>query len=989
MPSLTDVYVAVKPDVDRFEPELKKKLAKIDASEAGKRAGGSFGIGFSRSLPAIGGRVSALFKSSAGMAAAAVGGAAVAGAFGASFTSALSVEDAQAKLAGQLGLTGAQAARVGKVAGDLFKNAYGESLTEVNEALRRVVQDTGTSINSVDLQPLTGQVISVAKTFDQDLGGVTRSVGQLMKTGLAANATEALDIVTRGFQSGADKSEDFLDTLNEYGTQFRKFGISGQQATGLISQGIKAGARDSDIVADAIKEFSIRAVDGSKATVEGFRGIGLSAGEMAARIGKGGASANTALDLTLDRLRKVEDPVKRSRLAVQLFGTQAEDLGDALFALDPSSAVAALGKVGGAAASLDQSVGATASAALTKFQRTVQSALVTGMGAAIQAFQDGKVTADGFLGGVQRVGAFAGKVFDTVSLGVKAFSASLREGDVTSDGFVGVMERIGAFLKVEVIPRVQELAAVWLPRFRAALAAVGGFVAGTLVPAIGDLVGWLVRNRDIVIPLVAAVVAGVAAYKTYLAVVKLITAATKIWAGVQVALNVVMNLNPIGVVIAAIAALTVGIVVAYKRSETFRNIVNGLWTVIKTGSQAAASAILGMVSRMLGAMSSLLGAMGKLPGPLGAPFRKAAEAIDRAQGRVKALQGTINSLKGRSVAVNVDMKAFDRTYGQNYRLPGEVVQRRAFGGRIQGYSPGDRSDNIAARLTAGEFVVQRPRVRELDARFPGFLERLNAGQIDLGGDPGNTIVAVGHKVRGQQAAGSLPRFADGGRVREAQSFAAQQIGEPYVWGGTGPQGWDCSGFAGGAYAILTGKNPNRRYFTTDSIGAAQGFRPGKGVFTVGVTPGRGHMAFNIGGQAFEATPPRLRSGNSAAPVTSFARQFYLPEYGGQFMGQPGLTKAQMAAVVRANGPRIMTGVARDMGFRKMDRGGQIEPGWNPPIYNGTGRPEPVTTARSMDQAIAELRALRKELAAIPVARVDGRVIKREYDNQSVRNPSGW
>ncbi len=49
----------------------------------------------------------------------------------------------------------------------------------------------------------------------------------------------------------------------------------------------------------------------------------------------------------------------------------------------------------------------------------------------------------------------------------------------------------------------------------------------------------------------------------------------------QGALNAVMNANPIVLVVTAIAALAAGLVLAYKKSETFRNIVNGVWESIK------------------------------------------------------------------------------------------------------------------------------------------------------------------------------------------------------------------------------------------------------------------------------------------------------------------------------------------------------------------------------------------------------------------------
>lgn len=53
------------------------------------------------------------------------------------------------------------------------------------------------------------------------------------------------------------------------------------------------------------------------------------------------------------------------------------------------------------------------------------------------------------------------------------------------------------------------------------------------------------------------------------------------------ALNAVMSANPIALVVLAIAALIAGIVLAYKNSETFRNIVQAAWAGIKVAAEAA------------------------------------------------------------------------------------------------------------------------------------------------------------------------------------------------------------------------------------------------------------------------------------------------------------------------------------------------------------------------------------------------------------------
>ena len=53
-----------------------------------------------------------------------------------------------------------------------------------------------------------------------------------------------------------------------------------------------------------------------------------------------------------------------------------------------------------------------------------------------------------------------------------------------------------------------------------------------------------------------------------------VAAATKVWAGVQWLLNAAMTANPIGIIVVAIVALVAAVVIAYKRSEKFRAIVD-------------------------------------------------------------------------------------------------------------------------------------------------------------------------------------------------------------------------------------------------------------------------------------------------------------------------------------------------------------------------------------------------------------------------------
>lgn len=72
----------------------------------------------------------------------------------------------------------------------------------------------------------------------------------------------------------------------------------------------------------------------------------------------------------------------------------------------------------------------------------------------------------------------------------------------------------------------------------------------------------------------------------YIKQINLVKLATRAWTLVQWLLNAALNANPIGIVIAALAALAVGFVIAYRHSETFRKIVQGAWMGIKIAAKA-------------------------------------------------------------------------------------------------------------------------------------------------------------------------------------------------------------------------------------------------------------------------------------------------------------------------------------------------------------------------------------------------------------------
>jgi hypothetical protein len=333
------------------------RKAKSEAKDVGASLSDSLGKGLAavKGLPAL-------------AAGAAVGGLLVKG-----LTDALDLEDARGKLQAQLGLSGPESAKAGKIAGDLYKGAYGESIGDVNDMLKSVFQSGLATIGDAEskISGITEKVATYSQMTGEDAVASTRAVSQILRNGLAKDADHAFDVLVRGVQLGVDKSEDLLDTFNEYGTQFRKLGLSADDALGLMNQLLRGGARDADTAADAIKEFSIRAIDGSKSTATGFKAIGLDADVMAQKIAKGGPTARTAFGQILTELNGIKDPVKREAAGVALFGTKWEDLGAAIKSANLSTAAKSLGDVAGSTDRANDAM-TTTSTKLKGIGRTIQ-----------------------------------------------------------------------------------------------------------------------------------------------------------------------------------------------------------------------------------------------------------------------------------------------------------------------------------------------------------------------------------------------------------------------------------------------------------------------------------------------------------------------------------------------------------------------------------------------------------------------------------------
>lgn len=391
------------------------------------------------------------------------------------------------ELRAQLGLTESETRELGSVARDVYSNNFGGSIGEATQVTGLLHQALGTTGGA--LRDATEDVFRITDAFGH-LGAEPDIIAENVRVMKAAfpdmSDAEILDTIAKAFQDGAGRSGDLQDSLQEYPRFFSEIGLSAQDMRNFMTEGMEAGARNSDLLGDAVKEMGIIVQEEGSKGQEAIAGMfgADQADELIKNFSAGGEAGRDAFFKILEGLNELEDPIERNQAAIDLFGTKGEDLAGVLDDMLPSFLATkdASQELGDATGSLD--------------------AQYVGTGNTIE--------------GLKR--RFEGLI-------------------------AGPMGDFG-------------------PAAGEALTAVGGLGTGLAgLQAMGVNVGGMVSGLGG--KMLAAI------------------APTNLMAGAQAALNLVMSLNPILLVVLALAALVGGLVLAYQNSETFRDIVNGVWSSIR------------------------------------------------------------------------------------------------------------------------------------------------------------------------------------------------------------------------------------------------------------------------------------------------------------------------------------------------------------------------------------------------------------------------
>ncbi len=445
------------------------------------------------------------------------------------------------------------------------------------------------------------QTLTLAAAGGLDLGNASTYMVQGLTTfGLRANQAGEVAAALAGAANASTASvESMGQALSQVGPAAKLSGLTIQETTAALAAFDNAGIKGSD-AGTSLKTMLLSLVPTTKSAADAMKAAGFSAVDSSGRI-KNLEGIAQSLQNTYGRMSAPE----RIAALKKAFGT------------DAFRAAAILSEMG--------------ARGISKFTKATSDQ---------KAASDlARVGTEGYAGALEQ---FKGSVETLqVQVGAKllpALAALFRW--LAQDGYNAAV-RFGTWFAANILPTVRDFA---------------GFVRSDVVPALRSLGGWIVRNQEWLVPLAAGIGAIIAALKVWRVV-------TMAYIAVQTALNVVLAANPIGLVVLAIVGLTAAIVTAYKRSETFRNIVDGAFRgIAATGrwmwERVLRPAFRFMAQTFLTVAGSIVNsaamAFGWIPG-LGPKLRGAANDFNKFAARVNR-ELSPQRLKNRTVTISVEAK---------------------------------------------------------------------------------------------------------------------------------------------------------------------------------------------------------------------------------------------------------------------------------------------------------------------------------------------
>lgn len=173
---------------------------------------------------------------------------------------------------------------------------YNAGIAEATRLTREFLGVSGDGLVQV-----RSEIQSIAETYGKDYMEVLRGVDTIMSQ-WQLSAEDALTILERGFQSGADVSGDMLSKLSQFAPTFHDAGIGASELIALIQQ-TRSGLF-SDKGLQVIEMASKRIREMSSATAKSLDDIGLSSKMIAEQLSSGMISTFEVIQMISAKLKE-------------------------------------------------------------------------------------------------------------------------------------------------------------------------------------------------------------------------------------------------------------------------------------------------------------------------------------------------------------------------------------------------------------------------------------------------------------------------------------------------------------------------------------------------------------------------------------------------------------------------------------------------------------------------------------------------------------
>lgn len=449
--------------------------------------------------------------------------------------------------------------------------AFKDLATASSEANANFQAQTGASAK--EMEKFSDSIERVySKNFGESMQDVAEAMAQVKQQTGEIDPSKLEKMTENGIALRDTFGFDLNESMRAVNMLMQQFGITSDQAFNLVVKGAQNGLDKNGDLLDTINEYSVH-----------YKQQGYTADEFYNSLINGSASGTFSVDKLGDAMKefgiRTKDTAKSTDEGFQILGLNADQMRKD-FAAGGDTAQEATQKVLKSLFSMNDQVKQNQ--------------------AGVDLF--GTMWEDLGVEGVKALMDVSGKAATTTD-------AMKQLNDVKYADVGSSISSIGRALQSEFLQ----------PLVNQVTPAVANFAKAFVekIPAVKEAISEVAAKLKEWSPLIAGIGTAMATYfvvgkiQAFITAIKSGAAALKLMEVAQLALNAVMSLNPIGLIVAAIAGLVAAFVALWNKSEAFRNFWIGLWETVSGAFSAVWNGIVNFFTVIIpGAFNSAKEAVG-------------------------------------------------------------------------------------------------------------------------------------------------------------------------------------------------------------------------------------------------------------------------------------------------------------------------------------------------------------------------------------------